>query len=160
MRFQFQMEGLLRIRRLLEQQARERLDESMMRIRTFEQSLGEAMQWSQRTAAICLSEKLLPAIELQFIESVLRQTREAIAQCERKKQQEDCRADVLRAAYLLARRGRKTVETLRENAVRQFQVEQARREQSNLDEMYLGKLLHSRNKERPNNIGSAPESNL
>ncbi len=51
-------------------------------------------------------------------------------------------------AYLDARRERKTVSTLRENALRQFQAEQSRRDQSALDEMFLAKLIHSRNATR------------
>jgi len=159
MQFEFQLEGLLRVRRLLEQQARERLDESMMRIRTLENNLEQAFEWSARTARLCLSMESLPAGELQFVDSVLRQTKEAIAQCLRKKQAEEQRAEGLRAAYLLARRARKTVETLRENAFRLYQIESARREQSTLDDNYLGKLLHSRNATRTASSESSAELN-
>jgi flagellar export protein FliJ len=145
MRFQFQLEGLLRVRRLLERQARERLDESMIKIRSLEQSLAEAIQWSENTARVSAAKRVLPATELQFIDSVLRQTKKAIADCERKKQYEEQHAAELRAEYLFARRERKTVGTLRENALRQFQIEQSRRDQSELDEIFLGKLIHMRN---------------
>jgi len=152
MRFQFPLEGLLRVRKLLEDQAREHLEESMMRIGALEHSLTEARQWSRETAKICSSQQPLPAIEVQYIESILRQTREAIAQCQRQKQAEEARAADLRAAYLLARRERKTVSTLRDNALRQFQIEQSRREQAEMDDRFLGKLLHSRR-------GAPPENN-
>jgi flagellar export protein FliJ len=145
MRFHFQLAGLLRVRRLLEREARERLDESLMRIHALEHSLSEAQHWSDETARILASKDLLPACELQFAESVLRQTKEAIRQRGRLKEAEEQRATDLRRAYLEARRERKTVSTLRENALRQFQIEQARQEQSALDEMFLGKLIHSRN---------------
>jgi flagellar export protein FliJ len=145
MRFHFQLEGLLRVRRLLEREARERLDESLMRIHALEHSLSEAQHWSDETAQILVSKDLLPACELQFAESVLRQTKEAIRQRGCLKEAEEQRAAELRRAYLETRRGRKTVSTLRENALRQFQIEQARRNQSALDEMFLGKLIHSRN---------------
>jgi flagellar export protein FliJ len=145
MQFRFQLEGLLRVRRLLERQARERLDESMMRIRALEHSLDEASEWSRKTAAMRSPGKCLPAAELQFIESVLRQTQSAIVHCQRKKQDEEKRAAELRACYLIARRERKTVSTLRENALRQFQTEQTRRQQSELDELFLQKLLQARN---------------
>jgi flagellar export protein FliJ len=144
MQFRFQLEGLLRVRYLLERQARERLDESMMRVRSLERSLAEATEWSRKTAGIRSSQNRVPAGEMQFIESVLRQTQAAIAHCQGQKQDADERAAELRARYLLARRERKTVSTLRENALRQFQAEQARRQQSELDEMFLGKLLRSR----------------
>lgn len=145
MQFRFQLEGLLRVRLLLERQARERLDETMMRVRFLEHSLAEATEWSRKTAAVCSSRNRIPAAELQFIESILRQTQAAIAHCQDQKEEEDERAAELRADYLFARRERKTVGTLRENALRQFQTEQARRQQSELDEMFLGKLLRSRN---------------
>ncbi len=117
----------------------------MMRLRALEHSLAEATEWSQNTAATRASNKLLPAAEVQFIESVLRQTAEAITRAQRQKQEEEQRAAELRAAYLDARRERKTVSTLRENALRQFQAEQSRRDQSELDEIFLGKLIHARN---------------
>ena len=145
MRFQFSLEVLLHVRSLQERQARERLDRTMAHIGALEHSLTEAQQWSEKTARICSAKKRLPAIEVQFIESVLRQTREAVAHCRQQKQDEEQRAAELRAAYLLARRERKTVSTLRENALRQFQIEQSRRQQSEMDENFLGKLLYSRN---------------
>ena len=52
-----------------------------------------------------------------------------------RKQEEEQRAAELRAAYLQARRERKTVSTLRENALREFQTEQSRREQAEMDEI-------------------------
>jgi flagellar export protein FliJ len=159
MEFRFQLEGLLRVRRLLERQARERLDGSMMRLRALEHSLTEASQWSQKTAAIRSSKKLLPAAELQFIESVLRRTAEAIILGQRQKQEEEQRAAELRTWYLDARRERKTVSTLRENALRQFQAEQSRREQSVLDEMFLAKLMHARNARQQGSSRTNPKPN-
>jgi flagellar export protein FliJ len=153
MRFHFPLEGLLRVRRLLEDQARERLEESMMRLGALEHRLAEAAQWNQQTARTCASSKPLPAIEMQFIESILRQTREAISQCQRQKQAEEQRAAQLRAAYLLARRERKTVSTLRDNALRQFQIEQSRRQQAEMDDRFLGKLLHARHNPQQDNAG-------
>lgn len=145
MGFRFQLEGLLRLRRLLERQACERLDESMMRLRALEHRLAEAAEWRQNTAATCASKQLLPAAEVQFIESVLRQTTEAITRGQHQKQEEEQRTAEFRASYLDARRERKTISTLRENALRQFRAEQARRDQSALDEMFLAKLIHTRN---------------
>lgn len=144
MRFHFQLAGLLRVRALLERQAQERLDESLMRIRALERQLSEAHEWSEKTARIRASKKRLPATELQFIESVLHQTQQAIAKCQQQKLAQEERATVLRAAYLKARRERETLSTLHENALLQFQIEQSRRDQSELDEIFLGKLLHTR----------------
>ncbi len=145
MPFHFQLEGLLRLRRLLEDQARQRLDESMMRIRALEHSLTEAIDWSRNTARVRAAKGSLAAAEVQFIESVLRQTQAAIAQCQRQKQQEEQRAAELRAAYLIARRERETLSTLRDHALCRFQAEQSRRQQSELDEIFLAKQIHFRN---------------
>jgi flagellar export protein FliJ len=155
MRFQFQLEGLLRVRLLLERQARERFEESIMRLHALEHRLAEAAQWSRDTAAQGSSQKGVAAAELQFIEAVLRQAQEAIAQGERQKQVEERRAADLQTAYLDARRERKTVGTLRKNAFRQFLAEQSRRDQSALDDAFLAKLIHTRNTARP----SSPEAN-
>lgn len=155
MRFRFQLEGVLRVRLLLESQARERLDEAMSQLRALERSLAEAIEWSQKTARIHSLPQSLPAAEVQFVESVLLQTQQAIAGCRRRKRSQEQRADQLRAAYLDARRERETVSILRENAVRQFQIEQSRQEQSEMDELFLGKLVHSRNAARQ--AGSAPD---
>ncbi len=149
MSFHFELQGLLRVRRLLEQQARKQLEESMMRVRHLERSLSEAIQWHQRTSSLRTGSAPLPAAELQFLESVLHQTQQAISQCERNKQAEELRASQLRTAYLQARRERKTVSTLRSAALLRFETEQSRREQSSLDEMFLGKLIRSRNTETP-----------
>jgi len=157
MSFHFQLEAVLRLRSLLEDQARRRLDESMMHIRALEHSLAEAIQWSQETARVRASEKLLPAAEVQFIESVLRQTKKSIAHTQRQKQCEEQRAAGLRAAYLDARRERETLNTLRENAHRRYQTEQSRRQQSELDEIFLGKLIHSRNAARQAAASAIPQ---
>lgn len=148
MSFHFQLEAVLRLRGLLEDQAQRRLDESMMHIRALEHSLTEAIEWSQNTARARASENLIPAAELQFIESVLHQAKESIAHTRIQKQREEERAAALRTAYLDARRERETLSTLRENALRSYQTEQSRREQSALDEIFLGKLIHSRNAAR------------
>ena len=145
MRFQFQLAGLLRVRRLLERQARERLEESMSRVSGLERRVADAAQWVQNTERVRTESAVLPAAELRFIESVLSQTQKAINNCERQKQAEEQQAAKLRAAYLSARRERKTVGTLRERALQQFNAEQSRLEQSALDEAFLGKLVRLRN---------------
>lgn len=145
MRFQFHLEGLLRVRRLLESQARGRLDESLLRVRGLEHTLSEATGWAQQTVNLLTAQTVLPAAEVQFVESVLCQTQEAINHCQLQKQAEEQRAAGLREAYLDARRERKTVSTLRENALHEFQIDQSRRDQRELDEIFLGKLIHSRN---------------
>ena len=148
MQFHFSLEGLLRVRQLLEDQARERLDRSMMRIASLKRSLEDAQRWCVETAKACALNDKLPAVELQYIASILHRTREAIAQCRQEKQTEEERAGDLRAAYLAARRERETVGTLRENALRQFRMEQSRRQQSELDDHFLGRLSYARRKEQ------------
>lgn len=161
MRFRFPLEAVLRLRRLLEEQARERLDEAMSQLRAIEHNLAEAIEWSRKTSTMRSSTNHLPAAELQFIESVLFQTHHAIADCQRRKQLAEQRADQLRSAYLEARRARETVSILRENALRQFQLEESRREQSTMDEVFLGKFVHSRNAaQHPGNAVSLPSESM
>jgi flagellar FliJ protein len=159
MSFHFRLEAVLRLRTLLEDQARQRLDESMMQIRALEHSLAEADQWMQETARVRAAEKSLPAAEVQFVESILRQTQKSIVDTQRQKQREEQRANDLRAAYLDARRERETLSTLRENALRLYHAEQSRRRQSELDEIFLGKLIHSRNtaKQAASGVITPPE---
>jgi flagellar export protein FliJ len=145
MRFQFQLEGLLHVRYLLERQAQQRLNQAVMRIRSLENSLADAERWGEQAAQARTQKQLLPACELLFVDSVLHQSRQAIVQGQLLKEEEEQRASTLRATYLKARHERKTVSTLRDNALRQFQAEQSRREQSRLDDMFLGKLVHARN---------------
>jgi flagellar export protein FliJ len=131
----------------------------MMRIRALEQSLAQAVTWSRQAAQIRSSMKGLPAAELQFIESVLHQTQEAITQCQHQKLAEEQRATELRTAYLQARRERKTVSTLRANALQLFEAEQFRSEQNDLDEVFLGKLVRSRNAAHLATSDATPELN-
>jgi flagellar export protein FliJ len=145
MRFHFRLEAVLRLRSVLEEQARCRLDEAMMEIRALEHSLTQAAEWSRQTGRARNNEGQLPAAEIQFVESILAQTRQSIVLTQRRKECEEQRAAQLRAAYLAARRERETVSTLRDNALAQFQTEQSRRSQSEMDEIFLGKLIHSRN---------------
>ncbi len=158
MSFRFQLEGLLRLRRLLEDQARQRLEESILHIRALEHRLAEAADWSRKTARSRAAEKLVPAAEVQFIESILRQTQQAIHYQQHEKQLEEQRASHLRAAYVNARRERETLSTLRENALRRFHAEQSRRQQSELDEIFLAKLIHSR-KGSPQAETTTPQPN-
>jgi flagellar export protein FliJ len=144
MGFHFPLEGLLRVRRLLEEQSERRLQESLMRIGALEHSLDEATRWSQQTARLCAANQRLPAVEAQFIDRILRRTAEAMAACRHQLQSEQERASQLRAAYLRARREREMVSTLREQALERWEREQARRTQAEMDDRYLGKLVYGR----------------
>ena len=144
MAFEFQLEGLLRVRRLFEQQAQQRLDESMMRLRGLERKLQDAIAWSAKTAGIAASAQSLPAAELIYIDNVLRQVRRAIERLRIKLQEEERRAIELRAAYLKARRERRMVSALRDDARRRYELEVERREQDEVDEIFLRNLSHAR----------------
>jgi flagellar export protein FliJ len=144
MAFEFQLEGLLRVRRLFEQQAQQRLDESMMRLRGLERKLQDAIAWSAKTAGIAASAQSLPAAELIYIDNVLRQVRRAIERLRIKLQEEERRAIELRAAYLKARLERRMVSALRDDARRRYELEVERREQDEVDEIFLRNLSHAR----------------
>ena len=144
MAFEFQLEGLLRVRRLFEQQAQQRLDESMMRLRGLERNLQDAVAWNAKTAGIAASAQSLPAAELIYIDNVLRQVRRAIERLRIKLQEEERRAIELRAAYLKARLERRMVSALRDDARRRYELEVERREQDEVDEIFLRNLSHAR----------------
>ena len=145
MRFYFQLDGLLRVRRLLEDRARERLDQSMLKIRNLEHRAVETSAWLRATAEASTAAETTSAAELRFIAAILKQSGKAMEECVRKKDAELQNAEVLRAAYLRARREREMIARLRENALRKFNLEESRREQSALDEASLVKLIISRN---------------
>jgi flagellar export protein FliJ len=143
MPFEFQLEGLLRVRRLFEQQAQQRLDESMMRLRGLERNLQDAVAWNAKTAGIAASAQSLPAAELIYIDNVMRQVRRAIERLRIELQEEERRAIELRAAYLKARRERRMVSALRDDARRRYELEAERREQDEVDEIFLSNLSHA-----------------
>ena len=163
MQFNFRLEALLRIRRLLERQARERLDGALEHERRLKRQLAEAASWREETARQT-SDRPIPAAELHFVDSVLQQTARAATQCEEQRRRTEEQADELRRIYLASRRARKTVSTLRANALHQFQLEQARREQLALDEIFLGKLIRARTPDHPaesvTNETSSDDKNL
>jgi flagellar export protein FliJ len=132
---------VLRIRRLMEEQAQRRLGECLIRIRAAERRLAEAEAWSEATARACHKTRL-PAAEWGFVDMVLRRTQEAIREHRRQLQAEERRATELRSAYLKARIERRKLSSLREQAWKLYEAETARREQDELDEAFL------RNRER------------
>lgn len=145
MAFHFQLDAVLRIRKLVEEQARLRLDQSAMRLRRMEQSLTRAEEWSRQSVRARSSIKRLPGAEVSFSGMVMQQTRQAMEDCRKQIEAEEKRSAELREAYLTARMERRTLGTLRENALRSYEAEETRREQDELDESFLGKMARLRN---------------
>jgi len=144
MRFEFQLEGVLRVRTLLENQARERLESSISHMHALEQSLHYAHLWREKTEQVLARKAFLPACEFQFVEMALRQASEAIQNCERLKKEAEAETSVLRDRYLSARRDRETLSTLRDRALSEFNMELARREQASLDDIFAGRSVYLR----------------
>jgi flagellar export protein FliJ len=145
MAFHFQFETLLHLRTLMEQQALDKLEQCIARLRTWQRSVDDAKRWSTQTARIRARKKLLPACELHRVDEVLRQTQAAVRDYEQRIADETRMAEKLRAEYLTARSQRETVSTLRDQAARMYQIETSRRAQSALDEWFLSRLPASKN---------------
>lgn len=147
MSFRFQFEVVLRVRDLLERQALADLERSLARLRFLQHSLDAAETWARTTARERAGATQLPAQELHFVEDALRQARAAMRECERFIVEEEARVQALRAAYLAARSRREIVSILRDNAAHAYQQEMTRREQAQVDEMFLTRFGPSRSQQ-------------
>ncbi len=148
MRFHFPLDGVLHVRLLLEEQAREHLESCLLKLRAVEHRMAEGRRWRERSARVRARMKKLPAIELQFVEHVLGQADVALSRLEGARVELARQASELRAVYLAAHRERETLSTLREAALVRHRAEELRREQQTLDEFHLGKMLRTRSEER------------
>jgi flagellar export protein FliJ len=144
MRFHFRLDGVLHVRLLMEEQARERLEACLLRLRAVEHRMAEGRRWRERSARVRARMKKLPAIELQYVEQVLSQADVALSRLEAARVELARQAADLRAVYLAAHRERETLTTLREAALVRYRAEELRREQRALDEFQLGKMLRAR----------------
>jgi flagellar export protein FliJ len=148
MRFHFPLDGVLHVRLLLEEQARERLETCLLKLRAVEHRMSEGRRWRERSARVRARMKKLPAIELQFVEHVLGQADVALSRLEAARVELARQASELRAVYLGAHRERETLSTLREAALVRHRADELRREQRALDEFHLGKMLRARGEAR------------
>ena len=139
MAFRFSLEAVLRLRQGMEHQQELRLrtaHQHVARVRhgieRIDHALGEAEQLSRRALASgTTSAELLFALQS---EAALRQYREKLgAELTRLGKLRDQQAEIFRQA----RRERETIESLRDQQLREYKREALRREQRRVDDLYL-----------------------
>jgi flagellar FliJ protein len=137
-RFTFNLEGVLRHRKLHERQKQRVLAERQAMVAQLTRELREMDQQVQAATAQLRESKLLGRLDLAFITAHRRYTlamqRRAIDQARRialaQQAVEQARAELVAAA-----RERKVIEKLRERRYQQWQEEQQRKEAAQLDEI-------------------------
>lgn len=134
-RFRFRLEGLLRLRRLRERQARRQLADALRALRQAEARCQLARRALQEAEGRVLHAR--DARELRGWGEAMERRREELAAAERARAEASQHADELWARFLQLRRDRKVVEQVRERRWRLHQKEQGRREQAQLDELAL-----------------------
>jgi flagellar FliJ protein len=132
-RFRFRLQGLLRLRRLREREARRELAEALRALRQAEARCEAAQQALQHAEARVVQGR--DAQELRWWADAVELCRQQLASAEAARAEAARRVDELWARFLQLRRDRKVVEQVRERRWRLHQREQARREQAQLDEL-------------------------
>jgi flagellar export protein FliJ len=134
-RFRFPLEGLLRVRRVRERQARRELADALRSLREAE-ARCEAIRATVREAEAAVVQSQAAA-ELRAWAEVLDARRRDLHVAEEDRAQRAQRADELWARFLQARRERKAVSQVRSRRWRQYQQELARRQQTEADDLAL-----------------------
>lgn len=148
MAFQFTLEAVLGYRRSLEEREQRRLESLLARRAALLQQVRQVHDnYRQLQAAIedTIERQATPAVEIHF----------ALAQQHAMQQQQERLQSDLQALaaevtkqtglYRGARQKREVLESLRDAQLRSYRLEQRRREQASLDEMFL--LRHARGDE-------------
>lgn len=134
-RFRFPLDGLLRLRRLREQNSRRELAEALRALRDAETTCQAA-----RTLVREAEHRLVEgrhACELRAWAEALERRRQQLADAERLREEVARRTEALWARFLQLRRDRKAVEQVRQRRWRLYQRELGRREQAQADEFAL-----------------------
>ncbi len=134
-RFRFRLEGLLRLRRLQERQARRQLADALRALRQLETVCQLARRAVREAEGQVLRAQ--DARELRGWAEAMQRRRQELAAAERARVAASRHAEELWARFLQLRRDRKGVEQVRERRWRLHQREQVRREQAELDELAL-----------------------
>ena len=139
MPFHFPLQAVLNLRESVEHQQELRLraaDQQVARVRHLIEQMDARRQDLQRAQAQTLSVGMT-AVELQFEllcdAELLRHRRELEQQLVRLEQQREQQREILQQA----RRARETLGAVRDQQVRRYQKEAARREQRSLDDLFL-----------------------
>ncbi len=134
-RFRFPLEGLLRLRRLREQESRRQLAEALKALRHAEAACQAARALVREAEQGLVGS--LQASELRGWAEALERRRQQLAGAERLREEAARRAETLWAHFLQLRRDRKAVEQVRQRRWRLYQRELGRREQAQADELVL-----------------------
>lgn len=134
-RFRFRLEGLLRLRRLRERQARRELAEALRALRDAERRCQDA-HGNLREAERHLAQAQ-GAWELRWWAEAVDVRRRQLEAAEASRAEASRLADERWARFLQLRRDRKVVERVRERRWTLHRREQERREQAQLDERAL-----------------------
>jgi flagellar export protein FliJ len=139
MAFHFKLETVLHFRRSMEHQQELRLraaNQQVARVRHLIEQMDERRKELQGVQAKTLSSGMT-AVELQFEllcdTELLRHRRELEQQLARVEQLREQQREI----FHRARRARETLEAVRDDQLRLHQKESARREQRNLDDLFL-----------------------
>jgi flagellar export protein FliJ len=138
-RFHFSLEPLLRLRRLLEEQQYMVLQRANQKINLSQQQLTIATQQLRSAQNEWLAQMTTGATgaELQYMRECEGNRKIAIEQHQIRHQQLVTEMVAAREIYLRLRRESEVVQHLRDRAWEKWKVEQARREQQQLDEIFL-----------------------
>lgn len=134
-RFRFPLEGLLRVRRVRERQARRDLADALRSLRESE-ARCEVVRATVRGAEDAVV-RAQTAAELRVWAEVLHARRRALRAAEEDRAQRAQRAEELWARFLQLRRERKAVSQVRSRRWQQYQQELARRQQAEADDLAL-----------------------
>lgn len=145
MAFRFTLEAVLRYRRSLEDREQMRLQLLLSRRVALQEEWQRALaarRQAQTTLHQDLLQALTPAIEVQFWMAGLRglESREELLRFQLQQLQAEVALQMTH--YQQARRRREVLESLRTAQLSDYRLQQQRREQARLDEMYL--LRHGR----------------
>ncbi len=139
MRFHFALEAVLRVRSIREDQQRNRLLAANAECDRLRSQLDAIEQDHARRKAMVSAQMIsgMWGAELQYDAECRRQAQTLRARVLVDLEQAGKRARQENEKYLSLRRDRRAMEALRDDAQRQFELEQRRREQLALDEMFL-----------------------
>ena len=146
MAFRFALAPLLRLRQSIEHQRALALQEASLQLARSRETLARLERYLA-DAALAYSASLArgrTAAELQFASLLREQFRQFHLQLEEEIRRLDALRQQAAQAYQQAYREREVLETLRSRQHRAYQLEQARRQQQELDAAYLLQLVHDR----------------
>jgi len=139
MAFHFTLDAVLRLRQSLEDRELLRLQALLARRATLLKELGESRQLSVRVQEETSQGMLkpTPAVEIHFATARLQALEQQQQLLRRQLSELEATIAEQRSRYQQQRRNREVLEALREGQLRDYRLQQRRREQAQLDELHL-----------------------